>query len=75
MRSPRNSFLDALAILAAGMWGSYNIGYRDATAKAEADRLWVNEQMDKAGFCAWVRESSFANHCVSRSALSKETGE
>lgn len=43
---------------------SYQRGYEAAKTKADADQAWVNQQMEKAGFCAWVRQSSFANHCA-----------
>lgn len=67
--------LGCLLIGIAFSMATYQWGYDDATAKAEADRVWVNEQMDKAGFCAWVRQSSFANHCARRDALEKERGD
>ncbi|TAA54842.1 hypothetical protein [Shinella sp. JR1-6] len=60
-----------LACLVLGITASvtsYRWGYDDASAKAAADQAWVNQQMEQAGFCVWVRQASFASHCTSVSS-------
>lgn len=48
--------------------GSYSRGFTAAESEAQRRQEWVSEQMERAGFCAWVETSHFAAHC-SRRAL------
>lgn len=47
-------------------YGAHDAGYRKATAKAEADQQYVNDQMDKLGFCEWVKQVEFAQYCSAK---------
>ncbi len=75
--SARLFFAFTLALLTAATIIAHDIGWRDgyatAQAKAEADTKWVNEQMADMGFCARVKEASFAAECDQRSALQEQS--
>ena len=58
-----------IATLILGSWAihlSYENGLRDGKAKARAELAYVNEQMEKVGFCEWVKAADFAAHCRSK---------
>lgn len=67
----RQWWLNRLAVvlmMGAIAWGSYNRGFAEATAKADAERIYVNEKMDKMGFCGWVLHD-FNRHCTEKYGL------
>lgn len=51
---------------------AWDAGHDAAMTKIAERDAWVNAQMENVGFCAWVREASFAQHCALR-AKEQET--
>lgn len=42
---------------------SKQAGYDEAMAKRDADDLYVKQEMDKLGFCEWVKQNQFTQYC------------
>lgn len=51
------------------IWAGKSSGWREAVAKSERVRFYVNTEMRNIGFCKWVELSDIATDCAGRAAL------